>query len=276
MVRLIVALSLLSAVAGCSTREPDPVRPVPAAEHVIAGALLGRTGGHLTVRDAASRVQVVLATLPGLLYRITTPAGSGLTPRVTGAGGRLVASLLPVAGDGPDEVRIVLNREVRWQISLPAGAGEQQLDLRRGRVSRVDLGASGLLEMRLPAPDASVPITLGGPVGSVLVIADADAPMRVQLDQGAGSWQGGASAPPGTIWQARGRPAAPFRYGIRARSAVGAFMVRTRPGSSVGQKVRALPSTTRIRDLPPIRIRDLPPIRRSRDRSGPKRRPRRG
>ncbi|MEU4240304.1 hypothetical protein [Actinoplanes sp. NPDC026619] len=172
-------------------------------------------------------MQVVLATLPGLLYRITTPAGSGLTPRVTGAGGRLVASLLPSGGDGPDEVRIVLNREVRWQISLPAGAGEQQLDLRRGRVSRVDLGASGLVELRLPAPDATVPITLSGGVGSVLVTAEPGTPLRVQLDQGAGSWLGGASAPPGTVWQAAGWPSTRQRYGIRARSTIGAFTLRT-------------------------------------------------
>jgi hypothetical protein len=195
-------------------------------EHVAAAALLGRSGGYLTVRDAASRIRVELATLPGLLYRISTPPGSGLAPRVTGAHGRLVASLLPTGGDGPDEVRIVLNRDVRWQIDLPAGAGEQQLDLRRGRVSRIDLGGSGLVELRLPRPDRLVPITLREGVGGVLVTAEPGTPMRVRLDQGAGSWLGGAPAAPGTVWQVGGWPAALAGYGIRARSSVGAFSFR--------------------------------------------------
>ncbi|GIF17584.1 hypothetical protein BJ973_009451 [Actinoplanes tereljensis] len=228
MIRLIVALSLLSAVSGCLNRKPEPVPPAPASEHVVAGALLGRTGGYLTVRDAASRVRVVLATLPGLLYRISTPADSGLTPQVSSANGRVGVSLRPAGGDGPDEVHIVLNREVRWQISLPAGAGEQQLDLRRGRISRLDLGASGLVELNLPAADGPVPITLGGGVGSAVVTAEAGTPLRVQLDQGAGAWPGGPASPPGTVWQTLGRPAASGRYAIRALAAIGTLTLRTR------------------------------------------------
>ncbi|WP_239118022.1 hypothetical protein [Paractinoplanes ferrugineus] len=181
------------------------------------------------MRDAASRIRVELATLPGLLYRISTPAGSGLAPRVTGANGRLVASLLPTGGDGPDEVRIVLNRDVRWQLDLPAGAGEQQLDLRRGRVSRLDLGASGLVELRLPKPDTIVPITLRGGVGGVLITAEPGTPLRVRLDRGAGSWLGGAPAAPGTVRQVGARPGTLAGYGIRARSSVGSFAVRTAP-----------------------------------------------
>jgi hypothetical protein len=228
MFRLIVAFSLLSALIGCTAREP---RPVPVSPHIVTAPLLGRTGGYLTVRDAASRVQVVMGTLPGQLYRIGTPAGSGLTPRVAGVDGRLVVSLLPAGGDGPDEVRIVLNREVRWQIRLPAGAGEQQLDLRRGRVARVELGASGLVELRLPAPDTVVPVTLGGPVGSVAVTAERATPLRVRLDAGAGvaetPWSGGTYVPPGTVWQTAGWAAAPRSYAIWARSSVGTLTMRT-------------------------------------------------
>jgi hypothetical protein len=226
MIRLIVALSLLSASACGNSRSAPPIGPPSGADHVVVAPLLGRTGGFITVRDAASRVRVEFATLPGLLYRISTPPGSGLTPLVTGANGRLVASLRPTGGDGPDEVRVVLNREVRWRISLPSGAGEQQLDLRRGRVSRVDLGASGLVEMRLPRPDGNVPITLRAAVGSVLVTAEPGTAVRVRLDRGAGSWLGGASAPPGTVRSAGG-PAASAAYVIRAHAPIGAFTLRT-------------------------------------------------
>lgn len=193
---------------------------------MAAGPLLGRTGAYLTVEDAASRVQVVTAALPGLLYRVTTAADSGLTPRVTSENGQVRARLLPTGGDGPDEVRIVLNRDVRWAISLPAGGGEQQLDLRRGRLSRLDLGASGLVEMRLPRPAGTVPIQLAGAVGSVVLCAS---PLRLELDQGAGfaelPWASGQAITSRTVVQTPGWIKSPDRYAIRARSTVGNLTV---------------------------------------------------
>ena len=134
---------------------------------MVSGPLLGRTGASLTVSDAASRVRIVLANLPGQLYRITTPAGSGLTPVVTRRNGQVRAALRPNGGDGPDEVRIVLNRAVRWDIRLPAGASEQSLDLSRGRISRLLVGASGLIELRLAEPYGKVPLILTGGVGTL-------------------------------------------------------------------------------------------------------------
>ncbi len=198
------------------------------SEHVVAGALHGRTGAYLTVSDAASRVRIVLAGLPGLLYRISTPAGSGLAPRVTGRGGRIQAALRPTGADGPDEVRIVLNREVRWDIRLPAGAGEQQLDLVRGRVTRLELGVSGLIELRLPRPAGTVPVTLLGDAGTVLVTAGAGTPIRFRLASGAGSMAG---LPPGGLEPPQWRTARD-RYAVHARSAVGSLILhRLRPAA---------------------------------------------
>ncbi|WP_433365955.1 hypothetical protein ACQPZX_36825 [Actinoplanes sp. CA-142083] len=224
--RAFVALSLVTALAGCAPHETPPAAPAP-APHVAVGSLLGRTGAYLTVDDAASRVQVVTATLPGLLYRVTTPADSGLTPHVTSENGHVRAILRPNGADGPDEVRIVLNRDVRWGISLPSGAGEQQLDLRRGRVSRLELGASGLLELRLPPPAGTVPITLAGAVGSVVLSAS---PLRLELDQGAGfaelPWGSGQAITPGAVVETPGWSKIPDRYAIRARSTIGSLTVR--------------------------------------------------
>jgi hypothetical protein len=170
---------------------------------------------------------VITATLPGLLYRVTTPAGAGLTPHVTSENGHVRATLRPTGADGPDEVRIVLNRDVRWAISLPSGAGEQQLDLRRGRVSRLDLGASGLLELRLPPPAGTVPITLAGPVGSVVLSA---APLRLELDRGAGfaeiPWASGGAITARTVVQTPGWSKTIDRYAMTARSTIGSLTVR--------------------------------------------------
>jgi hypothetical protein len=192
---------------------------------VVAATLQGRTGAYLIVGDAASRVRVVTAVLPGLLYRISTPARSGLAPVVTGRAGRIRAALRPTGADGPDDVLILLNRDVRWDIRLPAGAGEQRLDLARGRVTRVDLGTSGLVELRLPHPSGTVPVTLLSDVGTALLTVGRATHVRLDLAAGAGSattpWVANAA---GGV-QSPGWPAARDRYAVRARSAVGSLIV---------------------------------------------------
>jgi hypothetical protein len=218
----------VSALLGCAPRTAAPAaadRP----DHVAAGPLLDRTGAYLTVADGASRVRVTTATLPGLLYRISTPGDSGLAPLVTSENGTVRARLLPTGGDGPDEVRVVLNRDVRWSIALPAGAGEQELDLRRCRLARLTLGASGLVEVRLPPPAGTVPITLDGPVGSVVLSGD---PMRLALDQGAGyadlPWtRAGQAITVRSVVQTPGWSKTSDRYAITAHAGIGTLTVRT-------------------------------------------------
>jgi hypothetical protein len=237
---LTLVTALFGGLSGGLSGGAEPIRaPAPAVsdpEHVVVGLLGGRTGAFLTLRDAASRVEVVLATLPGLLYRISTPAGSGLAPRVSGHDGRLSAMLAPTGADGPDVVRIVLNRDVRWDIRLPAGAGEQQLDLAAGRITRVEVGASGLAEIRLPEAAGTVPVTFTGSVATVAMTTSDGAPARIRLDGGAGPvttpWAVRADALVGEVFQEPGWPTARDRFAIRARSALGSLSLdRFRPAA---------------------------------------------
>ncbi|MEU4688469.1 hypothetical protein [Actinoplanes sp. NPDC023714] len=207
---------------------PPTGRPVP----VVAGPLQDRTGAWLTVGDAASRVRVAFAPLPGQLYRITTAPDAGVAPVVFCRGGRVVVRLRVTDGDGLDELRIVLNQDVRWDIRLPAGAGEQQLNLRRGRVNRVVLGASGLAELSLPDPVGTVPVTFTGGVGAAVVTASTGAPFRIRFDQGAGSvvtpWTANNGTPAGTVLREPGYRRAADRYAIRVRSGLGDMTLRRR------------------------------------------------
>ncbi|WP_307834822.1 hypothetical protein [Paractinoplanes lichenicola] len=215
------------AIAGCEARGTEPPAP---AQHVVAGPLEGRTGAVLVVSRAASRVRVVLANIPGMLYRITTEADAGLTPRVTSRGGQVRVALLPSGGTGPDEVSIVLNRNVRWDLRLPAGAGEQRLDLTRGRVSRLTVGASGLIEVRLPHPYGTVPLIVTGGVGTLAVTAPRGVPLRLNLARGARSaltpWTADEEIPPATTFAPAVWPTARDRYSLRTRSTVGILALR--------------------------------------------------
>ena len=228
---LVTAL-LLSTCTAPAAEKDHPAATPPAApnERVLAGSLHGRTGAYLTVRDAASRVEVRLADLPGLLYRISTPANSGLTPQVSGPSGRVRLGLRATGDDGPDTVRILLNRAVRWDIRLPAGAGEQRLDLSAGRVERVDLGASGLIDLQLPQPVGTVPLVLRGGAGTVTMAGPPTAPMRISLREGAGSvvthWTSTNGMAAGAILTDPAWPAAADRYSVYARDGLGSLTIR--------------------------------------------------
>ncbi|WP_328460240.1 hypothetical protein OHA21_29285 [Actinoplanes sp. NBC_00393] len=224
----------------CSASEPRLPQPAPEApDRVVAGPLGDRNRASFTLGDAASRVRVQLATLPGLLYRISTAPDSGVAPVVRRQGGRVVVRLRETGWDGPNEVRVVLNRDVRWGIRLPAGAGEQQLHLRNGRISRVDLGASGLAELWLPDPVGTVPVRFLGGTGTALLTAETAAPFRIRFDEGAGSvrtpWSANNGTAAGTVLRERGFARAPDRYLIRAERGLGRLILR-RPGGKHGTR----------------------------------------
>ena len=198
--------------------------------HVQAGPLHGRTVGFLIVRDAASRVEIRLADLPGLLYRVTTPADSGLKPQVGGVEGRVRLGLRPTGADGPDTVEILLSRRVRWDIRLPAGAGEQHLDLSGGRVRRLEVGSgAGLVSVRLPAPSGSVPITVAGAVGDLAVAVPPETALRLRLRAGADvvavPWAARARAAPGAVLASQDWGTASGRYLIDVESGAGSVTV---------------------------------------------------
>jgi hypothetical protein len=181
------------------------------------------------VTGAASRVEVRLAPIPGLLYRVSTPADSGLAPYVTGGEGKVRVGLKPTGDGGPDTVTILLSRRVRWDIRLPAGAGEQKLDLRAGAVARVDLGSSGLVEVNLPPPTGTVPLLLRGGVGDATFTGTG--PLRVSLRQGAGSvttpWASTNGSPGGTVLVQPGWAGTTDRYSLQAHAGVGRLTLHT-------------------------------------------------
>jgi hypothetical protein len=231
---LLAALIVVVSAAGCGPETILGARQVPAADepqrHVMAGALHGRKGAFLIVRDAASRVEVRLEDLPGLLYRISTPADSGLAPAVTGTHGRVSLGLRPTGADGPDTVEILLNRAVRWDIRLPAGAGEQHLDLAAGRVNRLELGSgTGLVSMRLPPPLGTIPITVAGGVGEVAVATPPGTPLRLTLNGGASQvavpWTPRTRAPAGTDLATPNWIRTRNRYAIKIASEVGTVTI---------------------------------------------------
>jgi hypothetical protein len=197
----------------------------------IAGPLDGRTGAYLTLGSAAASIELRTTDLPGMLYRVSTPADSGLSPRVTGSRGFVRVMLAPTGQDGPDRIEILLNRRVRWHLRLTAGAGEQHLELGTARLSGIELGAgTGLVTMKLPRTRGVVPIRLTGAVGTTEVVVPAGVPVRVRLRRGASAvtlpWTVRAAVRAGTVLSPNAWAGSPGRYLLDARGTIGTLTVR--------------------------------------------------
>jgi hypothetical protein len=193
--------------------------------------LHGLSTAWLTLGDPAARVNLRVTDLPGLLYRVSTPAGSGLAPSVTGGDGTVRLWLRVTGDDGPDRVDVLLNRGVRWRIRLVAGAGEQHLDLRAARLDALDIGAGvGLVRVRLPAPRGTVAIRVIGTVGRLDLLLSRVVPLRVHAGGGAAAVSlpgtDRVDVPPDWRWAAIGWTNAVDRYRVDARAPLGALRVR--------------------------------------------------
>jgi hypothetical protein len=224
-------LTALLAASCTPNPAPETLPSQFSAPHVLSGVLHGRTAATLSLRDAASRVDIRLVTLSDQLYRISTPADSGLAPRVTGPPGGVRLALAPTGADGPDTVEILLNRAVRWDLRLPAGAGEQHLDLGAGTLRQMALGSgAGLVRIRLPRPVGPVPITVTGSVGDLVVSVPRATAVRLRLRGGAASvtLPGSAAAPagPDSVMTSGGTPAR--RYSLDLESPAGTVIIRQR------------------------------------------------
>jgi hypothetical protein len=160
------------AAGGCEAERPATARPP---------AVPGRRLARFELLSPASSVRVRAADLGGDLYRVTTPAGAGLTPVVRAAGGVVRAGLRPTGADGPDAVDVTLHAGVRWAVLLRAGAGEAHLDLAAATpVGIAVTGGAGLLRLFLPRPADAVRVRLAGGIGRVELHAPAGVPILVR------------------------------------------------------------------------------------------------
>jgi hypothetical protein len=81
---------------------------------------------------------------------------------------------------------VTLSASVPWEIDVRGGAAAVDADLRGLRLLslRIGAGASGV-EVRLPPPAGSVPVTIGGGASHVRLLRPAEVPVRLQIRAGA-------------------------------------------------------------------------------------------
>jgi hypothetical protein len=136
--------------------------------------------------DGAALVRLRTADLGADLYRVTTPPGSPVRPRVVDEGGHL--KLYLDGGDhGTGDVDIVLAERVRWALRVGGGVDLSTIDLSGARLAAVVLaGNAARIDLTLPRPDGTLTVRMNGGVTSFTVRSAQRVPVRVRIGGGAG------------------------------------------------------------------------------------------
>ncbi|BBH71527.1 hypothetical protein ACTI_82120 [Actinoplanes sp. OR16] len=138
--------------------------------------------------DGTTEVNVTVGTVPSGWYRVTSPGGSGVTPRAELDGDTVKVFVEPTGPEGSARVDVLLSEDVAWSIRMRGGARVANFDLTRGAIDRVDLiGGAARLTLALPRTDAALPILMGGGVNTWKISTDGEVPVKAVFRRGAGT-----------------------------------------------------------------------------------------
>jgi hypothetical protein len=232
---------VLGASAACSggggTSAVNPVNPLAPALTGTAAATPGRAhqasaavpGDAATVDlvSGATAVTVRAADLGLDRVRAVTPDDAGIAPALDVEGDVVDVHLVQTGQSGPSAVTVLLDRRVRWQVRLSGGATSQQLDLTGARLSGIDFAAGATrIDLRLPAPDRTVPVRMTGGASEFTVHVPAGVAAAVRVGGGAGSTEVDgvrrSGLPGGTVLSTA---TATDRYEVDAVAGVSSFVL---------------------------------------------------
>ena len=158
------------------------------ANHIVSAPRDGRHSAVLDLVSGAGEVTVRTTDLGDRLYRISTPDGTGLVPRVDERDDTATVRLDHVAGSGQASVEILLSSAVTWTVHLDAGATALRMDLRDGPVAGVEVNRGvSTAELWLGRPRGTVPVRETGGAGTFTVHLPSGVPVRARLAGGAAS-----------------------------------------------------------------------------------------
>ncbi len=150
--------------------------------HVLAGGSTHRATATLDLVSGVTSVVVAAGAPAGDLYRVHTPAGSGIRPLVTLDHGTVrVGQSADGKGNGVPTIDIQLARRVRWTINLDGGATTETVNMATGSLANLSFGAGvSMASVKLPVPRGTLTLTLAGGASRLLVVAPSGAPAEVK------------------------------------------------------------------------------------------------
>jgi hypothetical protein len=154
---------------------------------VLAGGNTHLSTATLDVVSGTTSVVVSDDAPSGSLYRVHTPAGSGIRPLATLDHRTLrVGQTADGNGNAVPTIDIQLARRVRWTINLDGGATTESVNMARGNLSSLTFGAGvSMASVRLPIPTGTLTLKLAGGATRLVVVAPTGAPAEVRVRGGA-------------------------------------------------------------------------------------------
>lgn len=196
--------------------------------HTVSGSRSGSARATLDVVSGASSVTVSSARLGGDLYRVSTPARSGVRPLVRMAHGQLRVSL--TGSGGPASLKISLSSAVVWGLRFGGGANDLEVDFRSGKLDALELSAGDShASLTLPRPSGTVRVAEQGGLSELTVRLAGATPARLTVNGGAahvtldGATHTGVAG--GTVFTQPGWSGAHDRYDLLARGGVSSVSI---------------------------------------------------
>jgi hypothetical protein len=153
-------------------------------DKTITAPLDGRTAVSFELVAATTKVNVKTQDLGDDLYKITSADDTLPTAVVSDERVQLHLAADGVNADG--QVQVLLSTKVKWALRFVGGADQQVVDLTSGKITSLQvLGASRRLQLALPKPSGTVPISVTGSIEDFSITSPKDSPVRVQVDSGA-------------------------------------------------------------------------------------------
>ncbi len=146
-------------------------------------------------------------------------------------GNTVVAGLRQTSSGGAALVTVLLAKDVRWQVRLGGGAGDQAVDLTGGSAGGdVEfLAGTSRAEVALPAASGTQKVVLAGGASLLTVRLGGDAPVRVSAHNGAGDviigGQSHDGVSGGSVFADPGWDSAGNRFDVDATSGVSGITV---------------------------------------------------
>ncbi|MFY1622232.1 hypothetical protein ACN261_22685 [Micromonospora sp. WMMD723] len=176
-----------------ATADPGGAGAAEAAERTLTAPVDGLRRATFELLDGVTSFRLRTADLGADLYRISSPADAGLTPRPQVAGDRVQLRVTRRDRPGRGVVDVTLNARLTWRLRLVGGVSDHVLDLTGARVSGVELiGGAARIDLRLPPTTGTRTVRMTGGVNQFVVHAPGGPPVRVRATSGAGSvvWYG--------------------------------------------------------------------------------------
>jgi hypothetical protein len=150
----------------------------------ISAPLDGRKAASFELVAATTKVNVKTQDLGDRLYRITS--ADDTLPIAVLSDDRVQLHLTADDTNADGQVEVLLSTKVRWALRFVGGADQQVVDLTSGKVSGLQvLGGSRRLQLALPKPAGTVPISVTGSIEDFSITSPKESPVRVQVESGA-------------------------------------------------------------------------------------------